>query len=973
MNKMVWLFVGMTCCSRIWGATLYVDLNSSAPVAPFDGWATAASTIQDAVDASAPGDVIRIADGHYLISAEIKVTKVITLQSVNGPESTVVDGQGIVRCFNLGNYACVIGGLTITNGDATGIASANCGGGIYCTDTTPVLTNCTISGNSAAQYGGGLYYGTANNCRITENFASYGGGMYYSTANSCSIIDNSANYGGGLYYGSADQCTISGNDAVVDGGGMYEGTASSCVVSGNTSMYGGGLIYVTANNCMITGNTASSTGGGMEYGVANNCVVSGNSAANGGGIGGNGAKARNCIISGNRASVSGGGANGAVLYNCTISGNSAKYGAGTNWGYAYNCIIYLNVAEDGKNLKGTSARYCCSPDLGHGVNGNITNSPMLVSWSYIATNSPCRGAGAANYASGLDMDGEVWLDPPSMGCDEYHGVVTGALGVDFDSDKTRIVDTAFISFSEQTTGAVYRLVWDFADGTLVTNSPEVRHTWSYPGRYDVVLTAYNDTFPEGVMTTHAVEVFSAEESAMRVSLDGADTNDGLSWATAKLSIQAAVDAQQVDGGGIWISNGTYVVTNTIVVDKAVRISGVNGANKTIIDGQGMVRCFDLGNSSCVLEDLTISNGYASGEYPLNCGGGVFCKDATTPILANCIIRGNVATYQGGGIYYGTLTNCTVCENSADLGGGVRSSLVNNCRISGNSATQGGGFYAGTANNCMVIDNVAEYGGGVSLGTANNCLISGNSAGRGGALQSAKANSCTIVGNSAVQNGGGAYSSTLKNCIIWYNESPIGNDLYNGTAQNSCSPDVTHGLDGNFTNAPGFIDYENGDYHLMSSSPCINVGTNDPLSGAVDLDDNPRIVDGIVDVGAYEYQGSGFDDQDGDGLPDDWEQGYFSALDVTPEGNADGDDYNNMEEFIAGTDPTDADSFFTVTNTFSGSGFVVDWNAISSRWYKVLWQPGLTNDPEVLQDYLEYPQNSYTDTVHNASAAGFYQG
>ena len=60
---------------------------------------------------------------------------------------------------------------------------------------------------------------------------------------------------------------------------------------------------------------------------------------------------------------------------------------------------------------------------------------------------------------------------------------------------------------------------------------------------------------------------------------------------------------------------------------------------------------------------------------------------------------------------------------------------------------------------------------------------------------------------------------------------------------------------NLNNAnPLFVD--SGDYHLTASSPCINSGDNDaPDLPSTDKDGNPRIVDKIVDMGAYEYNPS----------------------------------------------------------------------------------------------------------------------
>ena len=51
---------------------------------------------------------------------------------------------------------------------------------------------------------------------------------------------------------------------------------------------------------------------------------------------------------------------------------------------------------------------------------NITTEPGLVSASHLSNGSPCRGAGYSGHATGTDIDGQAWLDPPSIGCDEYY-------------------------------------------------------------------------------------------------------------------------------------------------------------------------------------------------------------------------------------------------------------------------------------------------------------------------------------------------------------------------------------------------------------------------------------------------------------------------------------------------------------------------------------------------------------------------
>ena len=49
------------------------------------------------------------------------------------------------------------------------------------------------------------------------------------------------------------------------------------------------------------------------------------------------------------------------------------------------------------------------------------------------------------------------------------------------------------------------------------------------------------------------------------------------------------------------------------------------------------------------------------------------------------------------------------------------------------------------------------------------------------------------------------------------------------------------------------------------------------------------------------------DTDGDGLPDSWEMAHFGNLDQTATGDPDGDGFNNLAEFNAGTDPMDSPS------------------------------------------------------------------
>ena len=81
-------------------------------------------------------------------------------------------------------------------------------------------------------------------------------------------------------------------------------------------------------------------------------------------------------------------------------------------------------------------------------------------------------------------------------------------------------------------------------------------------------------------------------------------------------------------------------------------------------------------------------------------------------------------------------------------------------------------------------------------------------------------------------------------------------LKKGTLRNNIFQKVTGYWDvdeGNQTVDPKFHDPENGDFRLSADSPALDAGTNEAVTDldATDLDGNPRILNGTVDIGAYE--------------------------------------------------------------------------------------------------------------------------
>ena len=88
------------------------------------------------------------------------------------------------------------------------------------------------------------------------------------------------------------------------------------------------------------------------------------------------------------------------------------------------------------------------------------------------------------------------------------------------------------------------------------------------------------------------------------------------------------------------------------------------------------------------------------------------------------------------------------------------------------------------------------------------------------------------------------------------------------------------------------------------------------------------------------------DYDGDTIPDWWEQQYFrSPTGAVASADSDADSLKNEYEYIAGTDPTDRDSVFAVSDAaWTQNAFNVSWYAITGRLYGVNYNDSFPTGP-----------------------------
>lgn len=336
--------------------TRYVDLNSPSSTPPYTSWGTAATNIQDAVDAAVDGDLVLVTNGVYVSQGRnadgaancVVVDKSVTVQSVNGFATTVIDGCAMMRGVYLTNVA-VLDGFAVTNGNAT-FAS---GGGVCCASTNALVANCLIIGN-ASGYGGGVAYGAVSNCVLKAN--------------------NSSGSGGGAGFCLINRSVLIQNNAAGFGGGASGGISA-------------------LNNCLVISNTAAWNGGGVYGSLLNNCIIVSNKTQ--GTVGG----ALNCPM---KESV--------------VVGNN-RYGVGVDSGLGslvpmtINSVVYYNASGNYLgNGSGLFMTNCCTTPLPTSGLDNFTNPSAFVNLAagdfHLQSDSPCINAGNnAVVTSALDLGG----------------------------------------------------------------------------------------------------------------------------------------------------------------------------------------------------------------------------------------------------------------------------------------------------------------------------------------------------------------------------------------------------------------------------------------------------------------------------------------------------------------------------------------------------------------------------------------
>ncbi len=319
---------------------------------------------------------------------------------------------------------------------------------------------------------------------------------------------------------------------------------------------------------------------------------------------------------------------------------------------------------------------------------------------------------------------------------------------------------------------------------------------------------------------------------------------GTSWADAYGDLQSALDTANAEDD-IWVSAGTYVPTekydgttdrhrayqmkNGVGIYGGFSASGSPSWNdrnwqtyETILSGEILNpgspdNCYHIFyhptgtnlDATAILDGFTLTlanaDGYGGDEYY---GGGMYNEDSD-PLITNCVFLENYG-YQGAGIYNlnsdPTFVNCIFDSNV--------------------SLSRAGAIYNYNSSAAHI-----------------NCIFYLNDASTGSAIY---------------QKNEGAGESPFVNCIF---DENVGNDITIDLAGGSV--DVTYcNVEGGSSKPwfgtgcidtdPLWVDPSNGDFHLQSTSPCVDTGSNTAIQSTgitIDFEKDDRVIEGNTVPGA----------------------------------------------------------------------------------------------------------------------------
>ena len=479
------------------------------------------------------------------------------------------------------------------------------------------------------------------------------------------------------------------------------------------------------------------------------------------------------------------------LMNNTIVRNKAANGNGAIYaqgGTVTNTLVWGNEGN-GNNMSGVTATYSAAEDL-EATNGN--NIKLA------AANTSIDGP---RFAQPSDAAGAAANDPMTKWNPASINVLTDAGNGVFTVKTQEEPEKIEGAYSE----------WNTANASAYADQymGDINYQ-RYTGPKDEQGNLMDRTIDIGLYEYQYVTSFSNLD-AVYVATTESGNGTGESWADATSDLRGAIIAMANPTGG----------SET----KAVYIRDGEYSSKQLLTGTA----FPLNMDKDDPDDDTDFNGTSltiKGSYN-EAGQQHFSKPTVissysglaTQRLMNITTNGEPVFIEGI-----TFNNAAGDDGIVSTGDNLTLARV---AFRGNAGTG-----VSTSGNSLIYNALfADGGTGLNVGSGEVKVVN-----------------ATFANNTTAING----KASVFNSVSWNSGNGVAEGNNNAVLGNAVNDDIQNG--------PNFVDPDNGDYRIRPSMMLLNKGENslyqsnvgkDPTTD-VDLTSGKRVVDGRIDIGAYEY-------------------------------------------------------------------------------------------------------------------------